>query len=53
MPETANQEVTGEAEGFFHTFSGVVVFALSLLLLMLLHSAFGWTDRFRQSRRIV
>ena len=42
-----------KAEGFFHTFSGVVVFALSLLLLMLFHSAFGWTDRFLQSRRIV
>src|SRR5258708_31464332 len=42
-----------KAEGFFHTFSGVVVFALSLLLLMLLHSAFGWTDRFLQSPRIV
>lgn len=30
-----------KVEGFLHTFSGVVVFALSLALLMLLHSVFG------------
>jgi exosortase len=40
-----------KAEGFFHTFSGLVVFAISLLLLVLLHAAFGWTDRFLRSGR--
>jgi exosortase len=40
-----------KAEGFFHTFSGVVVFAVSLLLLVVLHAALAWVDRFLQSRR--
>ncbi len=39
------------AEGFFHTFSGLVVFTMSLLMLVLLQAAFGWTDRLLQSRR--
>jgi exosortase len=39
------------AEGFFHTFSGLVFFAVSLLLLVLFHLAFDWTDRFLQSGR--
>jgi len=42
---------SGKAEGLFHTFSGVVFFAISLLLLMLLDAAFGRTHRFLQSRR--
>jgi exosortase len=37
-----------KAEGFFHTFSGLVVFAISLLLLVLLHGAFGLTDRLQR-----
>jgi exosortase len=40
-----------KAEGFFHTFSGLVVFAVSLLMLVLLHAAWGWADRFLQSGR--
>jgi exosortase len=38
-----------KVEGFLHTFSGVVVFALSLALLMLLHSVFGRVYRYAQS----
>jgi exosortase len=34
-----------KAEGLFHTLSGVLVFAVSLLLLMLLHTSFGWAHR--------
>jgi len=34
-----------KAEGFFHTLSGVLVFAFSLMLLMLLHTSFGWAHR--------
>jgi exosortase len=33
------------AEGFFHTFSGLIVFAISLLLLAFFHAAFGWANR--------
>jgi exosortase len=40
-----------KAEGFFHTFSGLVVFAISLLLLVLLHVAFGLTDRLQRPGR--
>jgi exosortase len=34
-----------KAEGFFHSLSGVLVFAISLALLMLLHTSFGWAHR--------
>lgn len=40
-----------KAEGFFHTFSGLVFFVVSLMLLVLLHAAFGWTHRFLRSGR--
>jgi exosortase len=38
-----------KVEGFLHTFSGVVVFALSLALLMLLHFVFGHVYRCARS----
>jgi exosortase len=38
-----------KVEGFLHTFSGVVVFALSLALLMLLHFVFGRVYRYARS----
>jgi exosortase len=40
-----------KVEGFLHTFSGVIVFALSLILLMLLHSVFGRAYRYARSSR--
>jgi exosortase len=42
-----------KAEGFLHTFSGVVVFTISLVLLMLLHATFEMVHRFVQPRRAV
>jgi exosortase len=40
-----------KAEGFFHTFSGWVIFVLSLGMFFLLHSAFRLIDRWRGARR--
>jgi len=39
-----------KAEGFFHTFSGWVIFVLSLLLLFAVHRAMGLLDRHRTGR---
>jgi exosortase len=40
-----------KAGGFLHTFSGVVIFAISLVLLMLLHATFEMAHHFMQPRR--
>jgi exosortase len=40
-----------KAEGFFHTLSGILIFSISLVLLVSLHAALGWTDRFARSWR--
>lgn len=37
-----------KAEGFFHTFSGWIIFVLSLCLLYLFHQALNLWDRFRK-----
>lgn len=34
-----------KAEGFFHRFSGLLIFAFSFGLLLLFHAFLGWTDR--------
>jgi len=40
-----------KAEGFFHLFSGWLIFVLSLGLLVLFHGAMGWMDRRLQVRQ--
>jgi len=40
-----------KAEGFFHTFSGWVIFVLSLGMLFALHGAMGWVERDRTGRK--
>jgi len=40
-----------KAEGFFHLFSGWVIFVLSLVMLFALHSAMGLLDRHRTGRQ--
>jgi hypothetical protein len=40
-----------KAEGFFHTFSGWVIFVLSLGMLVALHGAMGWVERYRTGRK--
>ncbi len=40
-----------KAEGFFHTFSGWVIFILSLGMLFVLHRALRLVERLRQARR--
>jgi exosortase len=39
------------AEGFFHTFSGWVIFVLSLVMLFAVHRAMGLLDRHRTGRQ--
>jgi exosortase len=34
-----------KAEGFFHMFSGILIFAVSLAMLLALHQALTWTLR--------
>jgi exosortase len=40
-----------KAEGFFHTFSGWVIFVLSLGMLFALHGAMGLVERYRTGRK--
>jgi exosortase len=41
-----------KAEGLVHTFSGILVFAISLVLLALVHAVLSWTNRQRQAGRV-
>lgn len=40
-----------KAEGFFHTFSGWLIFVVSLLMLFVLHSALSWLGRRGELRK--